>query len=159
MALAALLPPAVSAWDEVVPGVWIGRVLSDAEAAEACDGVTAVLDLTAEFAEAAPVPGRPTICNMPILDLTAPTPDQLREAVAFITEHSQHGTVYVHCKIGYSRSRRGRRRLSARHQPGRHRGGGRRSTADGPALDHRPARGDGGLRRFELAVRPGQVAR
>src|SRR6185503_8026843 len=34
-------------WDEVVPGVWIGRKLNDAEASEAvARGVTAVLDLT-----------------------------------------------------------------------------------------------------------------
>ena len=47
---------------------------------------------------------RSTYRNLPILDLTAPTQDQLREAVAFIAEESAQGTVYVHCKIGYSRS-------------------------------------------------------
>ncbi len=42
------------AWDEVVPAVLIGRTLTEAEAAEAVkQGVTAVLDLTAEFSEAA----------------------------------------------------------------------------------------------------------
>jgi protein phosphatase len=41
---------------------------------------------------------------VPILDLTAPTQGQLDEAVAFITEYRSQGTVYVHCKIRYSRS-------------------------------------------------------
>jgi hypothetical protein len=42
--------------------------------------------------------------NIPVLDLTAPTPEQLVEAVRFMTEHAATGTVYVHCKVGYSRS-------------------------------------------------------
>jgi protein phosphatase len=92
------------AWDEVTPGVLIGCTLTEAEAATAVkQGVTAVLDLTAEFSEAAPL--RATkYRNLPILDLTAPTQDQLHEAAAFIAEEAAQGTVYVHCKIGYSRS-------------------------------------------------------
>jgi protein-tyrosine phosphatase len=92
------------AWDEVVPGVWIGRVLSDAEAARAVEqGVAAVLDLTGEFREATPFLAT-CYRNVPILDLTAPTQGQLDEAVAFLAESQTQGTVYVHCKIGYSRS-------------------------------------------------------
>ncbi len=92
------------AWDVVAPGLWLGRVLDDAEAATAVrGGVTAVLDLTAEFSEAAPFR---TIAyrNLPILDLTAPTPAQLDEAVAFLREQAASGIAYVHCKIGFSRS-------------------------------------------------------
>ena len=92
------------AWDEIVPGVLIGRRLSDGEAAAAVRaGVTAVLDLTAEFSEAGPFLQLP-YRNVAILDLTAPTLEQLRAATAFIAEHAKTGTVYVHCKIGYSRS-------------------------------------------------------
>jgi protein-tyrosine phosphatase/membrane-associated phospholipid phosphatase len=92
------------AWDEIVPNVLIGRILSDAEAADVVEqGVTAVLDLTAEFAEATPLRAT-TYRNLPILDLTAPTQDQLREAATFVARESAHGVVYVHCKIGYSRS-------------------------------------------------------
>lgn len=92
------------AWDEAAPGVLIGRRLSHAEAAGAVrSGVTAVLDLTAEFSEAEPFLKLP-YRNVAILDLTAPTPEQLRDAVAFIGEHATNGVVYVHCKIGYSRS-------------------------------------------------------
>jgi protein-tyrosine phosphatase len=92
------------AWDEVAPNLLIGRRLSKAEAADAVrQGVTAVLDLTAEFSE---------VCsfravryqNIPILDLTAPTLEQMREAVEFIRREIGSGKVYVHCKIGYSRS-------------------------------------------------------
>jgi membrane-associated phospholipid phosphatase len=91
-------------WDEVAPGVLIGRQLTGAEAADAIrQGVTAVLDLTGEFREAdsfLEVRYR----NLPILDLTAPTQEQFRQAVEFITAEASRGTVYVHCKIGYSRS-------------------------------------------------------
>ena len=92
------------AWDELTPRVWIGGVLDEKEAAAAVrKGVTAVLDLTAEFSEAAPF--RSLIYkNIPLLDLTAPTLIQLRESAAFIDEQSKNGVVYVHCKIGYSRT-------------------------------------------------------
>jgi protein-tyrosine phosphatase/membrane-associated phospholipid phosphatase len=91
-------------WDRVTPEVWIGRVLTEREAAAARRlGVTAVLDLTSEFSEAKPF--RTLIyCNIPILDLTAPSTAQLREMAAFIENESRQGVVYVHCKIGYSRT-------------------------------------------------------
>ena len=91
-------------WDEVTPRIWIGRLLRKREATEAIEaGVTAVLDLSAEFSEADPFR---SVCyrNIPILDLTAPTIAQLEEMAGFIAEHSGNGIVYVHCKIGYSRS-------------------------------------------------------
>ena len=91
-------------WDMVIPGVWMGRALTDEEAAEALrQGVTSVLDLTAEFSESSPFL-EITRRHIPILDLTRPTQDQLLEAVAFIAEQSTRGTAYVHCKAGYSRS-------------------------------------------------------
>ncbi len=91
-------------WDEVVPGVWIGRQLSGREADAAVRaGVAAVLDLTAEFSEARPFRAL-AYHSLPILDLTAPTPAQVREAVGFIRRHAGNGVVYIHCKIGYSRT-------------------------------------------------------
>jgi hypothetical protein len=91
-------------WDKVTPVVWIGRVLTEREAAAARNfGVTAVLDLTAEFSEAKPF--RTLVyCNIPILDLTAPSIEQLREMATFIDDESREGIVYIHCKIGYSRT-------------------------------------------------------
>ncbi|HEX8279966.1 MAG TPA: phosphatase PAP2/dual specificity phosphatase family protein, partial [Chthoniobacterales bacterium] len=92
------------AWDEVTPQVWIGSALREDEARRAVNlGVAAVLDLTAEFT-AAKAFRHLSYRNVQVLDLTAPTYAQLEEISEFITEHSQHGIVYVHCKIGYSRS-------------------------------------------------------
>ncbi|HEV2842149.1 MAG TPA: phosphatase PAP2/dual specificity phosphatase family protein [Chthoniobacterales bacterium] len=91
-------------WDQVTPHVWIGRTLNRGEAAAAVSlGVTAVLDLAAEFSEVKPFRSV-TYRNIPILDLTAPSVDQLREMASFIDHESQQGIVYVHCKIGYSRT-------------------------------------------------------
>lgn len=91
-------------WHEVTRGLLVGRTLTAAEATGALkQGVTAVLDLTAEFSEAAPFRAI-KYCNLPILDLTVPTQDQLREGAAFIAAEAANGTVYLHCKLGYSRS-------------------------------------------------------
>jgi protein-tyrosine phosphatase/membrane-associated phospholipid phosphatase len=92
------------AWNELTPRIWIGCALNRHEAAAAVRlGVTAVLDLTAEFS--APLPFRKLIYrNIQILDLTAPSLHQLHEIAAFIDEESRTGVVYIHCKIGYSRT-------------------------------------------------------
>jgi protein-tyrosine phosphatase/membrane-associated phospholipid phosphatase len=91
-------------YDAVAPRVWIGRRLNDAEAARAvAAGVAAVVDLTADFNES-PVFTRLPYLNLPTLDLTAPDAVSLDRAVEFIADHSRRGVVYVHCKIGYSRS-------------------------------------------------------
>jgi hypothetical protein len=91
-------------WDKVTSTVWIGRVLRQNEAEAAAGlGVTAVLDLTAEFSETKPFRAL-VYRNIPILDLTAPSIEQLREMATFIDEESRKGIVYVHCKIGYSRT-------------------------------------------------------
>src|SRR5262249_15669298 len=88
----------------VTSTLWIGRQLREWEAAAAVrQGVKAVLDLTGEFSEARAFRPLPYL-NLPILDLTAPTTQQVHAAVDFINRHQCHGPVYVHCKIGYSRS-------------------------------------------------------
>src|SRR5439155_1618135 len=91
-------------WDKVTPQIWIGGKLGCRSANKAlCSGVVSVLDLSAEFSEAKPF--RKIIYrNIPVLDLTAPTQAQLVETSKFICNHSRNGAVYVHCKIGYSRS-------------------------------------------------------
>ena len=92
------------AWNELTPRVWIGGVLNRSEATDVVrKGVTAVLDLTAEFSEARPLRAH-VYKNIPVLDLTAPTTSQMDEMLSFIEEQSAHGIVYVHCKIGYSRT-------------------------------------------------------
>jgi hypothetical protein len=92
------------AWDALTERVWIGRVLSDREAQEAiAAGVTAVLDLTGEFSESRRMRAL-RYRNMPVLDLTCPTEQQLAAAAEFIAQEASAGVVYVHCKIGYSRT-------------------------------------------------------
>ena len=91
-------------WDQLNPRIWIGSVLTRGEAAAALRlGVKAVLDLTAEFSVPAPFRNL-GYRNIPILDLTAPTQHQLQEMATFIDEQSRNGVVYIHCKIGYSRT-------------------------------------------------------
>lgn len=92
-------------WDRALPNLLMGRVLTDAEARDLIQsGATAVLDLTAEFSEQTRLRAL-TYHNLPLLDLTAPTQNELRGAVDFISARIDAGdTVYVHCKVGYSRT-------------------------------------------------------
>jgi protein-tyrosine phosphatase len=91
-------------WDKVTPQIWIGGKLGYRSANKALrSGIVAVLDLSAEFSEAKPF-RKTNYRNIPLLDLTAPTQTQLVEMSKFIGNHSRNGAVYVHCKIGYSRS-------------------------------------------------------
>lgn len=91
-------------WDEVVPGLLIGRVLGPEEAESAvAQGVTAVVDLTSEFSESKGFRGIDYLA-IPTLDLTAPHSRDIEAGVDFIREKIKEGKVYVHCKIGYSRS-------------------------------------------------------
>jgi hypothetical protein len=91
-------------YDKVDDRLWIGRQLSHKEAQLAGHaGVGAVIDLTCEFCEARAFRSLPYL-NLPTLDLTAPTPEQIALALAFIREHQETSTVYVHCKAGYSRT-------------------------------------------------------
>jgi membrane-associated phospholipid phosphatase/predicted protein tyrosine phosphatase len=93
-------------WDALTDRVLLGRSLYAREARHALDtGVSAVLDLTAELPEARPFAELAVYHNLRVMDLTAPTPAQLDEAVAFIRTRVDAGqTVYVHCKAGYSRT-------------------------------------------------------
>lgn len=91
-------------WNPVTPRVWIGRKLDEGECRAAiAAGVTSVLDLTVESSEADAFRAIDYL-NVPVLDLTAPTQEQLEQAAAFIARAAQAGVVYVHCKVGYSRS-------------------------------------------------------
>lgn len=89
----------------ITPNVLLGGYLKATEARAILKaGVTAVLDLTAEFSEQ-PILLRETCYRgIPVLDLVPPTQAQLAEAVDFIDAHCRQGIVYVHCALGYSRS-------------------------------------------------------
>lgn len=91
------------AWSEVAPGLLMGRRLNEREAEQAVrSGVTAVLDLTAEYSESEHFLSL-AYKNVQVLDITVPTVPQLREAVEFM-EEARAGQVYVHCALGYGRS-------------------------------------------------------
>ena len=91
-------------YDRLTDHLWIGRRLSAAEARKARGaGVSAVVDLTAELSEARPFRDLPYL-PLPVLDLTAPTARQINQAIAFINQYAGPGIVYLHCKIGYSRT-------------------------------------------------------
>lgn len=83
--------------DQVVEGVWLGRVPSAREAAP----FVAVLDLSAEL----PVhlPGK-TYRNLPLLDLVAPDSEACRQSAELIEQLRQQGPLLVCCALGYSRS-------------------------------------------------------
>jgi protein phosphatase len=92
-------------WDEAAPGLLMGRVLDDSESAGLVEaGATAVLDLTAEFSEPEALRAL-DYHNLQLLDLTAPSPDELGRAAQFVADRiHEGGTVFVHCKAGYSRT-------------------------------------------------------
>jgi protein-tyrosine phosphatase len=89
----------------VSDGLYLGRLPRKSEAATLrAAGITAVLDLTAEFPRACATAGL-TYLNLPVLDLTAPTVAQLQRAAAYINaERERGGQVLVHCALGLSRS-------------------------------------------------------
>jgi membrane-associated phospholipid phosphatase len=78
-------------------GVWLGRIPRAREAAR----FAAVVDLCAELPGAATAAAWTCI---PMLDLIAPSPRQLREAVASIERGRLAGPVLVCCAVGYARS-------------------------------------------------------
>ena len=91
-------------WSTVTPAVAIGPRPSRRAAAELRrSGFTAVLDLCAEMPETRLL-RELRYRSLPLLDLTAPTIGELEQMAAFVTDESERGRVYVHCKIGYSRS-------------------------------------------------------
>jgi membrane-associated phospholipid phosphatase len=91
-------------WVEVAPGVYCGGLLNERDALGVrAMGVTGVLDLTAEHAEARAFLNTEYL-NVPVLDLTPPSREQLNRATSFIAEHALRGGVYVHCALGISRS-------------------------------------------------------
>ena len=83
--------------DQVVEGVWLGRVPTAVEAMS----FSAVLDLSAEL----PVrlPGK-TYRNLPLLDLVAPNSEACRQGAELIEQLRQQGPLLVCCALGYSRS-------------------------------------------------------
>jgi protein-tyrosine phosphatase/membrane-associated phospholipid phosphatase len=90
--------------DRLTDHLWIGRTLSNSQAANALrQGVTAVVDLTGELPEAISF-RKSNYFSLPMMDLTAPTDGQIDKAIDFIEKHVGDGTVLLHCKVGFSRT-------------------------------------------------------
>jgi len=104
------------ACDEVAAGVWVGRRLLGREQRFLPDPGAAVLDMTAEFP--ATVRGGAYRC-LPVLDVTAPTAEQLRAAADWIAAQRADGrAVYVHCAMGHGRSATAVAAWMMRQEPG-----------------------------------------
>ena len=85
--------------DQVVDNVWLGRIPTPAELRDS--PFSAVVDLCAELSlDARHLAYR----SIPVLDLTAPSPEQCLSAAQAIESLRQHGPLLVCCALGYSRS-------------------------------------------------------
>lgn len=91
--------------DAIDERIVLGRGLTVEEARQvvAEQRIGAVLDLTAEHDEAAPLLAL-EYRNVPIVDLTLPTDRQIAEAVDTLNQLTSQHTVFVHCALGFSRS-------------------------------------------------------
>lgn len=94
--------------NEVVPGLHLGRMPSARERTRFAElGVTAVLDLCAEFPDPRRRGGPPGLewMQLPLLDGQPPSDGQFRAAVQWIAARRAEGrTILVHCAQGHGRS-------------------------------------------------------
>ena len=86
-------------WNNLAPGIVIGRRLLDREWDLEVD---AVIDLTAEFSEPRKIRRHPGYRCRPILDGSVPDDHQFAEWVADAA--ALDGVVYVHCAEGHGRT-------------------------------------------------------
>lgn len=85
-------------------GLWVGRRLSNAEAARLPAGC-AVIDLCNELSETPALRGR-AYQHFPLLDLHAPDAQSAQAILAAIAGYASQGrAIYLHCAMGYRRSR------------------------------------------------------
>lgn len=88
------------AWNEVSPGVFLGRRLT--HVGELPPGTRAVVDLTAEFRATPGLRERCAYRTLPTLDTSAPDYAPFAEVARWAAAHE--GPVYVHCAAGHGRS-------------------------------------------------------
>ena len=87
------------AYNEIVPGLWLGRRLLPYEMPEGCQRV---IDLTAEFIEPAGVRVGRDYQPLPTLDTQAPPFGALTELAMHVARTPE--TTLVHCASGHGRS-------------------------------------------------------
>jgi protein-tyrosine phosphatase len=93
-------------YHRIRPQLFLGCRLSASDAPGLRNlGIDTILDLTAEFSEAAPLRSLRQYKCIRLLDTASPTVAQLREGIAFleIARRDGRGT-YVHCAAGHGRS-------------------------------------------------------
>jgi protein-tyrosine phosphatase len=94
-----------NALDKIVPDLYIGCQLSIIDYKRFLSlGIKSTLDLTSEFGEVGFIRTGQNYLSIPLLDTTAPTLNQLEEAVSWITARLSEGPVFVHCALGHGRS-------------------------------------------------------
>lgn len=87
-------------WDEVAPGILVGRrPLDDAEMP---DDAAVVVDLTSEFPRSPATQGVARYECVPTLDTAAPDADAFRALLDRLGE--DEGPIFVHCAMGHGRS-------------------------------------------------------
>jgi hypothetical protein len=86
-------------YNEVSPGIYVGR---RCEVSELPEGVTTVVDLTAELDVPPGLPIAVRYRTLPTLDGAAPREKALAALVEEVA--SQPGAIYVHCAAGHARS-------------------------------------------------------
>ena len=93
------------AWNEVVPGVWLGRYPFRDESDKLSRlGINAIVNLCFEFTTRTG-PDTADFARFPILDGTPPTPETFRQAVDRATsDRARAKTVLIHCAQGHGRS-------------------------------------------------------
>ncbi len=102
------------------PNLWFGRRLTEAEA-RVLPVRCHVIDLCAELPEATSLRGQ-RYSSFPLFDLQAPRPSELRQVLDALDRLQRAGEpVYVHCAMGYSRSRLINRLHTRKHPPCRYR--------------------------------------
>lgn len=92
-----------SACDEIISKLWLGCRLRSGDAHRLPDNIS-VLDLTAEFSEVTFLRRVTHYFCVPVLDTTAPNPEDLKTGIRFLSEALEQGPVYVHCALGHGRS-------------------------------------------------------
>jgi protein-tyrosine phosphatase len=94
----------ITPWTEIAPDILLGRRLDKKEIKELIDtGSLSILDLAPEIKEPV-LPSEVRYLHIPIIDLTPPSLKQLINAVSYIERMLAHGRVFIHCKLGLSRS-------------------------------------------------------
>ncbi|OQA15720.1 MAG: hypothetical protein BWY64_02782 [bacterium ADurb.Bin363] len=86
-------------FNELIPGVLIGRRLTGSELPE---NVEAILDLTAEFSEAHEIMKKRDYYLFPILDGYVPEKKEFMNLIEKINKIK--GTLYIHCAEGHGRT-------------------------------------------------------